>query len=273
MLPSSEEVEAFVARVREADGRLAKLKGLEVKKADLIQVLAVLAKDWLRLSQRLRVSDVHDVATLQALDSLMNDVLNSTSTRARASAYRKKLAPLLSGYNESVLIPLIRFEGSPRQVAARQLQQTFETVVGPDEATYIDEASKCVGAHCFRAAIIMLWAAAVARIHRAVEAVGFSAFNAAVQATAKKKGDPYKRVTGNEVTSLPELQKLRDFDLLVVGMELWKYDLTTFQELDRLLGTRNGAAHPGMLHPTALDVQQYAAKLAEIVFGRIQVGS
>jgi hypothetical protein len=271
MLPSSEDVEAFALRLRDADVKLSKLKGAEVTRPELILSLAALAKDWFRMSQKLRASDAHDVTALQELDASMNDVLNSTSTRARASAYRKKLDPLLNHYNDAVLVPLIRFEGSPRQVAARQLQQTFQGTLASEEAAYVHEASKCVGAHCFRAAIIMLWAAGIARMHRAIEAVGFSAFNAAVAATTKKKGDPYKRVSAAEVTSLPELQKLRDFDLIVLGMELWRYDLTTFQELDRLLGTRNGAAHPGMLQPNALDVQQYASKLAAIVFSRIGV--
>jgi hypothetical protein len=49
-------------------------------------------------------------------------------------------------------------------------------------------------------------------------------------------------------------------------MELWKYDLQVFEELDRLLGIRNSAAHPGMLKPTALDVQQYASKLGTYIF-------
>ena len=43
-----------------------------------------------------------------------------------------------------------------------------------------------------------------------------------------------------------------------------------FEELDRLLGIRNSAAHPGMLKPNALDVQQYATKLGPYVFSVVR---
>lgn len=106
----------------------------------------------------------------------------------------------------------------------------------------------------------------MSRIHSAVEKIGLNAYNLALEQTALKKGNPFNKVSKNPVASLPELQRSRDFDLIVVGMELWKYDLQVFEELDRLLGIRNSAAHPGMLKPTALDVQQYASKVATYVF-------
>lgn len=93
-----------------------------------------------------------------------------------------------------------------------------------------------------------------------------NAYNAALGRVTPKKGFPYIKVSNSPISSIPELQRSRDFDLLVVGMELWKYDLQVFEELDRLLGTRNSAAHPGMLKPLALDVQQFATKLRQYVF-------
>ena len=92
-------------------------------------------------------------------------------------------------------------------------------------------------------------------------------YNSALDRASQKKGNPFNKVAKTTLGSLPELQRCRDFDLLVVGMELWKYDLQVFEELDRLLGIRNSAAHPGMLKPSALDVQQYASKINTYVFG------
>ena len=110
----------------------------------------------------------------------------------------------------------------------------------------------------------------MSRLHAAIEKIGFNAYNAAVDQTVQKKGSPFNRVSKTQVSSLPELQRARDFDLLVVGMDLWKYDLQVFEELDRLLGIRNSAAHPGMLKPNALDVQQYATKLRTYVFSVVR---
>ncbi len=131
----------------------------------------------------------------------------------------------------------------------------------------MDEAARCVTVEAYRAAIIMLWAAAVARIHAAVEAKGFAAFNAAATTTQAKKVHPFSIVRSDlMVKSSPDLQRIADGVVLVVGMELFGYDLQVYQELSRLLGQRNDSAHPGMAIPKALDVEQFAAKLNQYVF-------
>ena len=272
MVLTSEELEDFQRQLVAIDKRLGKLGSGEVRDPSLISLLATSAKEWLRISQALRDIDVGMPRTLEAYDIRMQEVLKSTGLRTRASAYRKKLAAFFGPFLDDVLIPLIRHEGSPAQVAGRQIAPIFTGNTRPDEVPYVDEAARCVAARCYRAAIIMLWAAGIARLHRAIEGKGFAAFNSAAAAAATKKGNPYSRVTrGISVSSLPELQRVRDFDILVVGMELWKYDLQVFEELERLLGIRNSSAHPGMLAPTVLDVQQFATKLNGLIFAAIPV--
>jgi hypothetical protein len=166
-----------------------------------------------------------------------------------------------------VLVPLVRHEANPAQVAARFVEAAFDGAVTEDEAAYIAEAGQCVTVRSHRAAVIMLWAAGIARIHQSVMALGFDRFNRAVSVTAAKKGSPYSRFhKPPEIQSPPELQLVRDFDLLVVGMELWGYDMAVFDELHRLLGQRNGAAHPGGFRPDVYAVQNFAQNLRSYLF-------
>lgn len=266
MTPSSEQLESFLERLRELDRELAKLKGAEVRKAEMVSAIKAVSKDWLRHSEALRSADAISQENLNAVDVPLKEMLASTNSRTRSSAYRSKLGPVLSSFTDKIVIPIIRHEGSPTQVASRQLMAEFSGKVSPDEQSYLEEAARCLSSRCNRAAIILLWAAGMSRLHSAIEKIGFNAYNLALDQTAQKKGNPFNRVSKSNVSSLPELQRARDFDLLVVGMELWKYDLQVFEELDRLLGIRNSAAHPGMLKPSALDVQQYASKIGMYVF-------
>jgi len=265
--PSSDQLESFLERLNDLDRALSKLKGAEVRKAETVAEIKSASKDWLRISEALRVVEALPHENLNFIDSHLKDLFQSTNARTRASAYQKKLAPVISSFTERVVIPVIRFEGSPSQVASRQILGEFVGKVSPDEQTYLEEAARCLASRCNRAAIILLWAAAMARLHQAIEKVGFNAYNTALDQATRKKGSPFNRVSKTPVASLPELQRCRDFDLIVVGMELWKYDLQVFEEPDRLLGIRNSAAHPGMLKPSALDVQQYASKVSSYVFG------
>jgi hypothetical protein len=266
MIPTSDDLEAFFERLHDLDHGLSKLKTSEVTKTDTIIAIKNIAKDWLRFSETLRSVNSLPQEDLNFVDTHLKDLLQSTNVRTRASAYRKRLSPVVSLFTDRIVVPVIRFEGSPTQVAARQLMSDFAENVSADEQVYIEEAARCLANRCKRAAIIMLWAAAMARLHGAIERLGFNTYNNALDKVSQKKGSPFNKVSKTAVASLPELQRCRDFDLIVVGMDLWKYDLQVFEELDRLLGIRNSAAHPGMIKPTALDVQQYASKVGAYVF-------
>lgn len=266
MIPSSDQLELFLERLNVLDRDLKKLQGAEVRKPETIADIKAISKDWLRFSEALRASDALPHENLNFIDSHIKGLLQGTNARTRSSAYQKKLLPVISSFTDRVVIPVIRFEGSPSQVASRQLLNEFDGKVTTDEMAYLEEAARCLASRCNRAAIILLWAAAMSRFHGAIERIGFNAYNVALDQATQKKGNPYNRISKTTVASLPELQRCRDFDLLVVGMELWKYDFQVFEELDRLLGFRNSAAHPGMLRPSALDVQQYASKVSAYVF-------
>lgn len=267
MIPSSDQLEVFLERLSALDRELSKLKGAEVRKVGTVAEIKAVSKEWLKFSQALQSVEALPQGNLNFVDTPLRELLQSTNARTRSSAYRKKLKPVIEAFTDRIVVPVIRFEGSPSQVASRQLMGEFTGKVMLDEQSYLEEAARCLANRCNRAAIILLWAAAMARLHGAIEKLGFNAYNAALDQAIRRKGNPFNKVSKTVVASLPELQRCRDFDLLVVGMELWKYDLQVFEELDRLLGIRNSAAHPGMLKPSALDVQQYASKVGAYVFG------
>lgn len=274
MTPSADALEDFHDRIQRVDSELAKLSSSEVR-ADMQANLAKFAREWLRYSTELKNGTDGFLPPLDQYDLAMSELLNATKQRSRATALRKKLAPFRNGFMDKVVVPLMRYEGSPAQAAARQLEALFAGTVTSEEAQYISEAARCSSLHCHRAAIILLWAAAIARFHAEIQRIGFTAFNSAAATAAVIKGAPYNRITKSLIIgSLGELQRGRDFDVIAVGMEIWKYDLQAFEELDRLLGQRNSAAHPGMFSPTSLDVRQFAEKVKRFVFdaiGEVQI--
>ncbi len=271
MILTSDALEEFLQRLQALDRELAKLKGSEVRKAETITEIKAVSKEWLKLSEALRSMEAMPLANLNLVDVPFQEIFQCTGARTRSSAYRRRLQPIVLTFLDRIIVPVIRFEGSPSQVASRQLVSKFAGRVSPEEQAYLEEAARCLASHCNRAAIMLLWAAAVARLHAAVEKVGFNVYNAALDKVGQKKGLPFNKVSKSAIASLPELQRCRDFDLLVVGMELWKYDLQIFEELDRLLSIRNSAAHPGMLKPLALDVQQYATNISKYIFGVVPI--
>jgi hypothetical protein len=265
MTPTSEELEAFQDRIARAYADLGTSQNFS--RVDQSSGLADIARDWLRLSAALKETTDGLLPSVEQFDLKMAEVLKASKQRTRASTFRRLLEPVKLGLMDTVVVPLMRHEGSPAQAAARQLEGLFSGLVSVEEAQYIVEAARCSAVRCQRAAIVMLWAAAVARFHAEIQNVGFVAYNAAAGATVKKKGSPFNRVTNSiNVASLADLQLGRDFDIIAIGMELWGYDSQTFDELNRCLNIRNSAAHPGSFEPTSLDVRQFAEKLKRHVF-------
>ncbi len=265
MNPTSEELEVFLERVSRAYADLG--TNHSFARVEQSNTVAEIARDWFRLSAALKETADGLLPSVEQFDAIMADVLKASKQRTRASGFRKLLGPVKSNLMDAVVVPLMRHEGSPAQAAARQLEGLFNGLVSIEESLYIAEAARCSAVRCQREAIVMLWAATIARFHADIQNVGFMTYNAAAAATVKKKGNPFNRVTNSvNVTSLADLQLGRDFDIIVIGMELWRYDSQTFDELNRCLNIRNSAAHPGSFEPTSLDVRQFAEKLKRHVF-------
>lgn len=267
MTPTSEDLQAFLDRVNKTYAGLGEYRNFTKQHA--VEELVELAKAWLRLSPSVNEAAYGFISSLDVFDEAMSAVLRSSQQRTRTNVYQSHLAPFRERFSDEVLIPFMKYEGSPAQAAARQLEHLLSGVVSADEAAYVEEAGKCLAARCNRAAIVMLWAAAMARLHGAVEFSGFAAYNIAIDEAVKRKAHPHNRVQNAHVARLADLQARSDFDTLAVGMIMWNYDSQTFSELNNCLNARNNAAHPGSYQPTTLDVRQFAEKLKMYLFSKI----
>lgn len=265
MEATTENLEDFHQRVLKL---LATLNKEREANTEEVNQLSSLGREWMKLSAELRDEVDGLLPSLSDFDTAMEGVLKYSKQRTRLSTYRRAILPFKDSFMDAIVLPMMRHEGSPAQAAARRIVALFDGVASLDEEIYILEAARCCAAKCHRAAIVMLWAAVVARLHGAVQIAGFKAFNEAAQIVTKKTGQPYARATKNISFSSPaDLQLSRDFDLLVVGIELWKYDIQAFDELHRMLAVRNSAAHPGSYAPTTTDVRQFAEQVRKCAFG------
>lgn len=268
MNASSEELEAFGEQISKIHSDLGVGKGWA--RVEQTTNLAEAAREWFRFAAALREEADGLLPAVQKYDDAMTAVLKATKVRTRVSAFRRHLEPFKSSFMDDIVVPLMRHEGSPAQAAARQVESLFVGMLSAEEQTYVSEAARCSAVKCYRAAIVMLWAAAIARLHGDIQRMGFLAYNAAAAESAKKNGQPFSRITKSiSITSLADLQLGRDFDLIAVGIQLWGYDIQTFEELNRCLNIRNSAAHPGSFEPNSLDVHQFAGKLKRHLFSVI----
>src|SRR6266550_6030303 len=122
MVPSSEELEAFSARLTKLRTTIGARGTARVSvDSPLRGGLATIAMDWLRLSERLRLGGVGvDLSTLTTCDQHMTEVLERA--QRRASYYRIRLRAVEDVMAADVIVPVIKHEGSALQATTRQLR-------------------------------------------------------------------------------------------------------------------------------------------------------
>ena len=136
------------------------------------------------------------------------------------------------------------------------------------EKDYLEEAIRCAESGYLRAAVILGWNAAVDRMHKIIEKLGFEEFNRKSREMKQIKEGRYKRF--NKEFNVHNLSELRatvfDKDLLWV-LEYWGLiDLNQHERLSTCLTLRNTCAHPGEASITMENVLSFFSDIKRIIF-------
>jgi hypothetical protein len=141
----------------------------------------------------------------------------------------------------------------------------------PEENEYIKEAIGCAQKSFFRASIILGWCAAIDRIHRKIEAIGFPTFNVTSARMASDTKGRFKKF--NQVQNVNTISELREvFDNIVLwiieGMQL--IDSNQHTRLKSCFDMRCQCAHPGEAPITDWNLLSFFSDLNEIIFKDIK---
>ncbi len=137
---------------------------------------------------------------------------------------------------------------------------------GVDESDYLKEALSCAKHGYFRAATVMGWCAAIDRIHRKIEELGFVKFNVASARMASEKTGRFKKFNQTQnVNSLSEIREVFDTIVLwiVEGMEL--IDSNQHTRLHACFEMRCHAGHPGEAPTTEYNLLSFFSDIEQIV--------
>jgi hypothetical protein len=120
-------------------------------------------------------------------------------------------------------------------------------VIDPAERGFIAEAIICIDHEAARAAIVLGWCAAIHRMRKKIETLGFPSFNSASARLKSQISGKYKRYNKEfTITSFGELQTMVfDTDLIIVLEGMGLIDGTQAQRLETCFEYRCHSAHPG----------------------------
>jgi hypothetical protein len=132
----------------------------------------------------------------------------------------------------------------------------------------LEEALGCANQGYFRASVVLGWCAAVHRMHKVVEKMGFDIFNKKVEEMRSIREGRFKFFNKSfNVHSLGDLSAIVfDKDLLWV-MDYWELvDPNQHERLSICLTMRNNSGHPGEAPITEDNLASFYSDLKMMVF-------
>lgn len=181
------------------------------------------------------------------------------------SSYLETLSALTSRFRDELIIPAK--QGSFSAAAPSTFDSFFASLGNPEEGEYLREAIACARAGHFRAAAVLGWSAAIDRVHRKIESLGFRQFNVASAQMASQQIGRYKKF--NQVQNVNSISEIREvFDTVVLwiveGMGL--IDSNQHTRLRSCFDMRCQSAHPGDAPVTQFNLLSFFSDLDQIIF-------
>jgi hypothetical protein len=245
--------------------RLFKLKSENVYKKELKDSAQALARKWFEeiepTIQHYSVSEESRTKYNRLFTTLMELSLKDSWKKT----YLKTINEILSNFETDLLMSVLKSAG---QIARTEhLAKILENAT-EEEKEYLNEALGCASSGFFRASIVLGWSAAIHRMHKVIEKLGFDEFNKKSKEMKNISEGRFKRFKKSfNIHSLSELRAtVFDNDLLWV-LEYWGLiDSNQHDRLSACFTLRNNSAHPGEAPITEENLASFYSDLKNIVF-------
>ena len=171
-------------------------------------------------------------------------LLRLTLTNSRKTSYIATIDEILNDFNSELIVQVMK---STVQIQHFKSLEKSLTNVTKKEEVYLQEAIGCANNNFLKASVVLGWSAAIHRIHKNIERLGFEQFNAKSQEMKEIDSGRYKRFTKSfTVHNFAELQAtIFDNDILWV-LEYWGLiDSNQHERLMICFTMRNNSGHPG----------------------------
>jgi len=254
------------SNLREMRTAVARIKTRQVYRKDIVQFAQRISRQWFEnLSTAVsRLGLPPDV--IARYNQKFNALLSLSLKSPSPLTYVKTIDEILGSYKQELIAAVMKSSG-PIMVFS-QLDKVLENITDEAERDYLTEAVSCAQHGFLRASTVLAWNAAVHRMHRTVEKLGFAQFNKKSEEMKKITEGRYKRFNKSfNVRSISEMRAtVFDTDLLWV-LEYWGLvDSHQHERLQTCFTMRSNCAHPGEAPMSPENLASFYSDLKNMVF-------
>lgn len=195
---------------------------------------------------------------------LCKRLIKLTENNNLKKSYLDILDNLIRHFRDEFILPIQRNE--VRQTKASVFGEFVAGLSDAAESAYFKEAMDCAESGFLRAAAVMGWSAAIDRIHRKIELLGFAKFNAVSAQMASQAKGRYKHFNQRQnIVSLSELREVFDTVVLWIIEGMGLIDSNQHTRLRSCFDMRNQCAHPGEAPITEYNLMSFFSDIQKIV--------
>jgi hypothetical protein len=202
--------------------------------------------------------------TIETYSAFFTALLKLSRPNNHKQRYIETLTAILKKFHDQLVLPIQTEPKLAKEVSL--LAKMLAGLASAEEDAYLKEAIACAGHGYLRASAVFGWCAAIDRIHRAIERIGFAKFNATSQQMAAATSGRFKRFNSAEkINSISELREVFDSNILWIleGMQL--IDGNQHTRLRSCFELRCQSGHPGDAPVTEYNLLSFFSDLNEIV--------
>lgn len=198
-------------------------------------------------------------------NTLFRRLLALSGKGNQSSTYTSLIGDILANFHDDISIPYWRSDGKGIDLSTLYKIMGVATV---EEQDYLTEAIGCAKYEFFRAATILVWSAAIHRMHKKVENLGFAVFSQKSHEMKALDAGRYKRFKKSfDINNLTELaMNVFDTDLLWVLEYIGLIDGNQHDRLEICFTMRSNSAHPGEAKMTPENFLSFCSDVYEFVF-------
>lgn len=203
-------------------------------------------------------------------DSAFTRLIKLSAPNNLRSSYLETLSILIPHFQDELLIPAK--QGAFSGPASSAFDSFFASLGSPNESDYLQEAIACARAGYFRAAAVLGWSAAIDRVHRKIEALGFSHFNAMSAQMASQTTGRYKKFSQvQNASNISEIREVFDSVVLWIIEAMGLIDSNQHTRLRSCFDMRCQGAHPGDAPITQFNLLSFFSDLDQIIFRNAKI--
>lgn len=256
-------------KIKAARALLKKSQAVQVSSEKERNTYGGLSSEWFdSLSKRLSSYGIQK-ELLDKYDTAFKGILKLSDSTNRRSSYARLFDEITESFNNDIVIflqtdAIIPEEDQPEY--GDEVIKLLDRVTDDAENEYLKEALGCWKNGFLKGATVLLWCAAVDRIHRAIEKAGFERFNVASLQMKNQVSGRFKRFNKDyKVQSMSDLQSIPDGDILwiIEGMQL--IDSNQKTRLTSCFEMRCHSGHPGAAPITKYNVISCFSDIVEII--------